>query len=273
MKRRFDEPTVRIHRDLARSAAEGLGMRTSLGRCGRGQWSRSGVSRREQTRTRAAMAYPEPVVVEPRKTHTASVVWLHGLGDSGHGWASISAQVQMPWVRYVFPTAPNRPITINQGLSMPGWFDLADLGDNFVDDKQGLMESVRFVQDIVEQEVSKGIPRERIVVGGFSQGGAVALQTLRSFPVGGVVALSSWLPLVGEKPYAISENQEAPILFCHGDNDEVVHFHVGEGSAEKLQADGLKVDFKAFPGMAHEACLEEIVEIKKFLMHALPDLE
>lgn len=219
------------------------------------------------------MAYPEPVVVEPRKSHTASIVWLHGLGDSGHGWASISAQVQMPWVRYVFPTAPNRPITINQGMSMPGWFDLADLGDNFVDDREGLMESIRFVKEIVDQEVSKGIPRERIVVGGFSQGGAVALQALRSFPVGGIVALSSWLPLVGEKPYAIPENQDVPILFCHGDSDEVVNFHVGEGSAEKLHADGLKVDFKAFPGMAHEACLEEIVDIKNFLVNTLPDTE
>lgn len=229
--------------------------------------------RHGRTMVTNALSYPQPVVIEPKKKHTASLIWLHGLGDNGYGWASVSAQLQMPWIRCIFPSAPNRSITLNQGMSMPGWFDLSGLGEDFQDDKEGVIESVRFLKEIVEEERLKGIPRERIVIVGFSQGGAVALYTLRSFPVGGVIALSSWLPLVGERPYAIPENKMVPLLFCHGDNDEIVRFQVGEGSARKLQDDGLMVDFKAYPGMAHEACLEEIVDIKRYLEKVIPDID
>lgn len=142
--------------------------------------------------------YPQPLVTPATEQHTATVIMLHGLGDRGSGWAEIGHGLRMPWCKFVFPTAPTRPITLNGGYRMTGWYDIASLDklSDAGDDEEGVRDSVRYVESLIDQEVAAGIPSERIVVGGFSQGGAVALMMLRSpRKLAAILALSTYLML------------------------------------------------------------------------------
>lgn len=212
--------------------------------------------------------------MSPQVEHTGSIIMLHGLGDTADGWAGIGPEFQqsLPHVKFVFPTAPQRPITLNMGMVMTGWYDINSLSDIDMDeDDDGLMESKRFLEELVEDEIAQGIPSERIVVAGFSQGGATALMMLRSkHKLGGIVGLSAYMPLRNQEPIISDENKSTPILLCHGDADQVVQYKYGRATQQLLNGLGADVEFITYSGMGHSACGAELEDIKEFLMAKLP---
>ncbi|XP_017328297.1 acyl-protein thioesterase 1 isoform X3 [Ictalurus punctatus] len=143
------------------------------------------------------MSAPLPAIVPAARKATAAVIFLHGLGDTGHGWADAMAAIRTPYVKYICPHAPVMPVTLNMNMAMPSWFDIIGLGPDAVEDETGIKKAAESINALIDQEVKNGIPSHRIVLGGFSQGGALSLYTaLKTHQkLAGVVALSCWLPL------------------------------------------------------------------------------
>ncbi|KAH0839774.1 Alpha/Beta hydrolase protein [Lanmaoa asiatica] len=210
-------------------------------------------------------------VVKPSAEHTATVIFLHGLGDSGSGWLGIVEMVknELPHVKWLLPNAPSRSITANRGFVMPGWFDLPswDLGDKH-EDRDGMLDSARTIDKYIQDEINAGIPAERIVVGGFSQGGSMSLLAglaarredglfggKYGWKLAGVAVLSGWMPLqdafpkVALTPYQTRDNTNelsqmasphlatTPILMCHGTADTVVPYSLGQRASRTLTND------------------------------------
>ena len=203
-----------------------------------------------------------------------SIVWLHGLGADGHDFAPIVPELvkrDWPAIRFVFPHAPVRPVTINNGMPMRAWYDIRDLGfGGTVGDRAdaaGVEASVAQVEALLAREGERGIPPSRVILAGFSQGGAIALSTalLRSEPLAGIVALSTYLPL-GERSFEAMTDVAArqPVFMAHGSADPVVPFAGGQRSAELLRAHGFAVDWHAYP-MAHQVCAQEIGDLGDWL--------
>jgi len=213
-----------------------------------------------------------PVVVNASAKHTATVIFLHGLGDTGHGWSQMFASVKQPHIKYVCPTAKDIPVTLNGGMRMPSWFDLKGLDPNSNEDAAGIESASKLLQSLISEEEKHGIPASRIVVGGFSQGGAVALYSAltNNKNLGGVVALSTWLPLHKTFPGAIKGNTDTPIFQAHGEADPLVQPTFGAMTAQLLAAINKKHIFKTYPGMGHSSCDKEMSEAKKFIDDCLP---
>jgi phospholipase/carboxylesterase len=200
-----------------------------------------------------------------------AVILLHGLGDSGAGWAPLAPELARPGcppVRFVFPHAPIAPVTINGGMSMPSWYDIVDLDDlDRHADEAGLLAAGAAVEALITREAERGVPRSRVVLAGFSQGGAVAMTTaLRSAdPLGGLVALSTYLPmseaLVAQ---ARAYDVHPPAFVAHGSRDPVLPHAAGELAARHLRSAGYPVDWHSYP-MAHEACVEELRDLGNWL--------
>ncbi len=199
-----------------------------------------------------------------------SIIWLHGLGADGNDFAPIvPALVDPAWpaLRFVFPHAPVRPVTINNGMSMRAWYDIAAFDLNMRQDETGMRASVAEVETLIAREHQRGVPSERIVLAGFSQGGAIALATgLRhAEKLAGIVALSTYLPmqaaLAGERSAA---NAATPIFWGHGTLDPVVALQRGIASRDQLQALDYTVDWHTYP-MAHAVCPEEIGDLRRWL--------
>ncbi|KAJ7326562.1 acyl-protein thioesterase [Desmophyllum pertusum] len=181
------------------------------------------------------MALLHPVIVQATAKHTASLIFLHGLGDTGHGWSAGFEEIKMPHVKYICPNAPTNAVTLNHGFKMPSWFDIKSLQFS-EEDEAGIKDSAVKIKAIIEEEIKNGIPSNRIVLGGFSQGGALALYTAFTMekPLAGILALSSWLPLHQSFPQALKGNKDIPILQCHGTIDPVVNVTFGEMTATVL---------------------------------------
>lgn len=213
--------------------------------------------------------YPTPLYFESKTKHTATVIILHGLGDTANGWSSFAPMLQMklPHVEFVFPTAPTRPITLNGGMRMTGWFDILSLDKlKMQEDKAGLEDALRNLESLVQAEVAHGIPSKRILIAGFSQGGAVALLMLRShMQVAAVLGMSTWLPLADEQPLISAENQNTPVLMCHGNADQVVRYAYGQESLQRLKAAGAPIDFKTYHGLGHSVDPKEVEDITGFI--------
>jgi phospholipase/carboxylesterase len=199
-----------------------------------------------------------------------SVIWLHGLGADGNDFAPIVPELVDPaWpaLRFVFPHAPVRPVTINNGMSMRAWYDIAAFDLNARQDKAGIRASMGEVETLIAREHSRGVPSERIVLAGFSQGGAIALAAgLRhTEKLAGIVALSAYLPmhatLAKERS---SANAATPIFWGHGTADPVVALQRGGDSRDLLQSLGYAVDWHTYP-MAHAVCAEEIADLRAWL--------
>lgn len=223
-------------------------------------------------------SHANAALVEPSGAHTASVIFLHGLGDSGDGWASLMPEMDpllaaSPTVRYILPHAPTRPITLNGGMAMPGWFDILGLSSDASEDAAGLSAAAERVEAIMAAEVAAGIPPERIVLAGFSQGGALALHVaLRtSLSLAGCVALSSWLPLRAEYPGALAASAPAlKFMMGHGDADQVVPLAWGQASHKALTSLGLDARFVTAPGLGHGADPLILREMGAFVNSVLP---
>jgi phospholipase/carboxylesterase len=203
---------------------------------------------------------------------TLAVLWLHGLGADGHDFEPIVPELRLRFsVRFVFPHAPLRRVTINGGMAMRAWYDILGFDRHAREDAAGIRASAAAVTELIDREVERGIPAERIVLAGFSQGGAVALHTaLREpRPLAGVMALSTYLPLA---PLLAAERSAAnagiPIFMAHGTSDQVLPLSLAESSRRALVALGYAVDWHSY-SMQHSVCSDEIGAIAAWLT-ALP---
>jgi len=216
-----------------------------------------------------------PIVITPTVKQTASLIFLHGLGDTGNGWSSIFREIKKPHIKYIFPTAPVRAVTLNGGMRMTAWFDILGLNPGASQDETGLKESSQILMKLVDDEIKSGIPSERIIIGGFSQGGATALYTTLTSPhkFGGVLALSTWLPLHERFPEQMEKSTgkfETQILQCHGDSDQLVPQSWSQMSVKLMQSLGFKhVNYKVYRGLDHSSCEEEMDEIATFIVKYL----
>jgi phospholipase/carboxylesterase len=201
-----------------------------------------------------------------------AVIWLHGLGADGHDFEPIVPELGLRFpVRFVFPHAPVRPVTINGGMAMRAWYDILGFDRHAPEDAAGIRASAAAVTLLIDREVERGIATERIVLAGFSQGGAVALHTALREPrtLGGVLALSTYLPLAGTLAGERSAaNAAIPIFMAHGTSDSVLPLALAESSRRALEALGYAVEWHSY-SMAHSVCLEEISAIGAWLA-ALP---
>ncbi len=200
-----------------------------------------------------------------------TVIWLHGLGASGHDFEPIVPELQLlqrPGVKFLFPHAPIRPITVNGGAAMRGWYDITsmDFGSR-QQDSAGIKESSSLVGDLIESEIARGIPANRITLAGFSQGGAIALyQGLTGkHTLGGILALSTYMPIQDEAMSLITEDKMAvPVFMAHGDADDVIQIRHAEQSRDALQAHKVNVEWHSY-SIAHSISGEEVVDISTWL--------
>jgi phospholipase/carboxylesterase len=203
-----------------------------------------------------------------RSNPRLSIVWLHGLGADGRDFEPIVDELGLEFgARFIFPHAPVRPVTLNGGVRMRAWFDLVGLHPGFGWDRAGIDASTAAVMDLVEREVERGMPAERIVLAGFSQGGALALHAGLRAPqrLAGILAMSAFLPLAETLSRETSPaNAATPIMMAHGDSDAVVSPHWAESSARFLVAGGYRVDWRVY-AMAHAVCAAEIADIAAWL--------
>jgi len=202
----------------------------------------------------------------------AAVIWLHGLGADGNDFAPIVPELRLPAdmaVRFIFPHAPSIPVTINQGYVMPAWYDIRNLSDDSRADSEGLRRSAEAVHQIVAELVQAGISSRRIVLGGFSQGGAVVLEAALScsLPLAGVMSLSSYFP-TADTVVIDPANAALPVRIFHGTQDPVVAESLGKQSVSRLQEKGFKPVYSSYP-MQHSVCPEQIRDISVWLQSVL----
>ncbi|MEQ5815143.1 alpha/beta fold hydrolase [Marinobacter sp. NFXS11] len=212
------------------------------------------------------------IEIETGENPTAAVIWLHGLGASGHDFEPVVPELGLPEdtaVRFIFPHAPNLPVTINGGMSMPAWYDIKAMDIDRVVDTEQLRASADAVAKLVEQQKEKGIPSERIIIAGFSQGGAVAYELGLSYPerFGGVLALSTYFA-TADTVQRSEANADVPISVYHGTFDPMVPESLGVRSVETLKEMGYDPSYQTFP-MEHSVCLEEIQDIGRFIRRHL----
>ena len=225
----------------------------------------------------AAVQEP-PVIYEPRNRRpSAAVIWLHGLGADGHDFAPLVPELGAlrAWTRFIFPHAPLRPVSINFGMTMRAWYDIRMDGDEFVSDENHLRESQVAVEGLIAREIEAGIPAGRIVLAGFSQGGAVALQTALRHPhrLAGLMALSTYLPhagtLAAERDPA---NADIPVFMAHGEQDPLIGMDRAVRSLEALRRLDYDVQWHAYR-MAHAVCPQEIADIGEWLARVVPAVD
>ncbi|XP_061424906.1 acyl-protein thioesterase 1-like [Lethenteron reissneri] len=206
------------------------------------------------------MSAPLPAVVPATRRATASVIFLHGLGDTGHGWAEVLSEFKSPHIKYVCPHAPLMPVTLNLRQIMPSWFDIIGLSPDATEDEDGIKRAAETVRGLIEQEIKAGIPSHRIVLAGFSQGGALSLYTALTsrHKLGGVVALSCWLPLRDSFTQSDGTHAGVPVLQCHGEADLLVPPLFGQLTADKLRSllGPDAVTFKTYRGLGHSSTQE-----------------
>ena len=215
----------------------------------------------------------EAITLTPAVPARGTVIWLHGLGADGSDFVPLVAELQLPDacpLRFVFPNAPMRAITINNGYVMPAWYDIRSFGGDDEDDA-GIRASERTLRALMQSEFDNGVSAERLVLAGFSQGGAIALHTAVRLEIrlAGVLALSTYLPLAESMATdASSATAPTPILMCHGTHDDVVPLQAGERSCAVLRQLGYNVSWKTYP-MQHEISPQEIADIRQWLIERM----
>ncbi|XP_044522224.1 acyl-protein thioesterase 1 isoform X3 [Gracilinanus agilis] len=209
------------------------------------------------------MSAPLPAIVPAARKATAAVIFLHGLGDTGHGWAEAFAGIRSSHVKYICPHA----------------FDIIGLSPDSQEDEQGIKQAAENIKALIDQEVKNGIPSHRIILGGFSQGGALSLYTALTTQqkLAGVIALSCWLPLRSSFPQGPigGVNKDISILQCHGDSDPLVPHMFGSLTVEKLKllVNPCNVSFSTYEGMMHGSCNQEMLDVKNFIDKVLPPVD
>lgn len=205
----------------------------------------------------------------PKGSHiNASIIWLHGLGADGNDFAPIVSQLQLPdglGIRFIFPHAPSIPVTINNGYVMPAWYDIKQMDVERHLDLEQLQKSASWVHDLIDREIERGVPSERIIIAGFSQGGAVSYEAALSYPskLGGVMALSTYFP-TANTVVVQDVQKELPLLICHGTRDPVVAETLGISSKMALEGMGFHPQYRTYP-MEHAVCPQQINDIAQWI--------
>lgn len=202
----------------------------------------------------------------------SAIIWLHGLGADGHDFEPVVQMLNLPHINFILPHAPYRPVTLNNGYEMRAWYDIFGLQPDSPQDEVGINSMQDTINSMIEAEIARGIPSKRILLAGFSQGGAMALHTATRFDqrLAGVLALSTYLPLknqLSEKQHPA--NKHLPIWMAHGRHDSVITLSTAESSRQTLEAAGYKVEWHEYD-MPHSVCEAEINDIREFLLRVLP---
>lgn len=212
--------------------------------------------------------------IDSKAKHKSSVIWLHGLGADGHDFADIVPALKLPetlGTRFIFPHAPVRPVTLNAGFPMRAWFDIIALQLNAPQDLSGMKATQQLIEKLIAKEIQVGIPANKIVLAGFSQGGAMALYCGLRYDktLAGMLGLSTFLPtidkLAQEKHTA---NQHTPIMLMHGTYDNVLPIQFAELCRDELKKLDFNVSWRSYP-MSHEVCMQEIQDISNWLQKVL----
>lgn len=219
--------------------------------------------------------YLDVVTVEHNPSHKPidrAVIWLHGLGATGHDFEPVVPQLGLDndmAVRFIFPHAPSRPVTINGGMSMPAWYDIFEMSLERKVDIEQIEQSTQQIHDLISREIERGVAPEHIVIAGFSQGGAVAYHVALGYPkpLAGLMALSTYLATDASLDYN-DANKELPILIEHGVQDPVVPIILGQQANELLTRKGYSVEYHTYP-MAHQVCMPQIRNIGQWLNKVL----
>jgi phospholipase/carboxylesterase len=213
---------------------------------------------------------PLPTVeIETAPNPKHAVIWLHGLGADGHDFEPIVPELvdrAWPALRFVFPHAPVRPVTVNGGMPMRAWYDITGMEIAQKQDEAGMRASIAQLEELIEREIGRSVSSENIVLAGFSQGGAIALAggVRHAARLGGIVALSTYLPIAEKtEAEAASANREIPIFMGHGTVDPIVPHRLGELSREHLQRLGYAIEWHSYP-MGHQVCAEEIADLRRW---------
>lgn len=208
------------------------------------------------------------ITIESGKAPRHSIIWLHGLGADGHDFEPVVDELRLPCaMRYVFPHAPMRPVTINGGFVMRAWYDIAGQTIDTAQDDAGIRASQADIEALIAREVALGIAPDDIFLAGFSQGGAIALHTAlrRKEPLGGVLALSAYLPLAdAARAESQPESRATPVFMAHGRSDTVVPYGLGAASREALRELGYEVEWREY-AMPHSVCDAELRDIEAWL--------
>lgn len=216
---------------------------------------------------------PEMIEKQTGENPQYSIIWLHGLGADGNDFVPLIPELDLPAdvpVRFLFPHAPVRPITVNGGMPMRGWYDIVSLElDRAGQDPQGVEESVNSLLRIIARENERGIATENILLAGFSQGGAIVLTAAMThdLPIAGVIGLSTYLPLSDTKSFAQSK-QDLPIFMAHGTLDDIVLPQYASLSLELIRSAGFAPQWETYP-MGHSLCLEEIKSLSQWIKMTL----
>jgi len=211
--------------------------------------------------------YDTPIEIENHAQPAWSVIWLHGLGADGNDFVPVVDMLKLP-LRFILPHAPYQQVTLNNGQEMRAWYDLFGLSANSEQDDAGIRQSQNHIETLIEKEIAKGVPSHQIFLAGFSQGGAVALQTALRYqkPLAGVLALSTYLPLHASFDAEKSQqNQNTPIFMAHGTEDEVITLSTYQLSAKFLESEQYSVEKHEYP-MGHSVCSQEIDDIRAFFL-------
>ena len=218
------------------------------------------------------MSYLSSIEVEPITDANASVIWLHGLGANGHDFEPIVPELNLPKslaIRFIFPHSPSIPVTINGGMTMPAWYDILDMSIERKVDLKHLNESASAVQALIDREIQRGIKAERIILAGFSQGGAVAYQAALTYgqSLGGLLAMSTYFA-TKDSILINDSNKGINISIMHGSEDPVVAPILGEQAVDNLKDKGFQPSYKQYP-MPHSVCAEQIADISTWLQQRL----
>ena len=210
----------------------------------------------------------EALIIESPSQADACVIWLHGLGADRYDFVPVVKALELPadhGVRFIFPQAPTRPVTINGGMPMPSWFDILAISPQRVMNLEQLDESVAMVRSLIDQQIAEGIQPERIVLAGFSQGGAIVMRAAidGGLPLAGVMALSTYGPTL-EEALAKQQGPKLDVFFAHGVHDDILLPQLGSHAHDLLQAAGHTTHWHTYP-MAHEVCPQEIADIRNWL--------
>ena len=215
-----------------------------------------------------------PLEIETSPNPSASIIWLHGLGADGHDFEGIVPMLQLPQslaVRFVFPHAPYRQVTVNEGYVMRAWYDMVLTEKGIIQDAEHIYASMKTVHELVQREMARGVAGKRIVLAGFSQGGAIALYSGLRFSsrLAGILALSALVPDVENLLAKIHPaNAETPIFMAHGTDDPVVPFALAQKACALMEGRGLNIDWHEYP-MGHAVISDETVDISRWLMRIL----
>lgn len=210
------------------------------------------------------------VEIETAPNPRHAVIWMHGLGANGHDFEPIVPELvaaDWPALRFVFPHAPERSITVNNGMRMPAWYDIKGFEIAQRQDETGIRESIVQIEALIAREIERGVPVQNILLAGFSQGAAIALSVgLRhAGSLAGIIALSGYLPLhEALATEATAANQKTPVFIAHGSHDPVVAEGLGQMSRDYLRSLGYSVDWHSYP-MAHQVCAEEIADLRQWI--------